>query len=444
MKAAILAVGSELLGTDRLDTNSLRLTETLERHGVDLVAKAVVGDDEGAIAGEIDRFLEIAGVVLVTGGLGPTADDVTRSAAARALDRDLHFDEAVLAGIEAKFRSHGMRMPDVNRRQAHVIDGAAVLDNPRGTAPGLRLADERGTLFLFPGVPRELEHMIGHDLEPWLAERSGGAGRERGMLKVASLPESTVEERIAPAYEELGREAISVLAKPGEIRIQFWARGGEEERRARLRTMAARLRELVGPAVFTDDPDADLAGVVGELLRERGASVTTAESCTGGWLGRRITAVPGSSDYYPGGVVTYSDRLKEQLLGVPAATLAEHGAVSEPVAHAMALGARRRLGATYALAVTGVAGPGGGSEEKPVGTVHLALAGPADTDGDGEGDGDAGRVIEHRRVRFPGGRERVRWMSTQLALEMLRRHLLGTAPVGEESDALAGAEAGVA
>jgi len=433
MRAAILAVGTELLGTDRLDTNSLRLTETLERHGVELVAKGVVGDDEASIGGEVDRLLGLAGLVLVTGGLGPTADDVTREAVARALGRTLDYDEAVAARIEEKFRGFGMRMPEVNRRQANVPRGAVLLDNPRGTAPGLRLDDDRGSVFLFPGVPSELEGMIVHDLEPWLAARSGGAGRERGVLKVASLPESTVEERIAPAYGEFGREAVSVLAKPGEIRIQFWAHGSAAERRARLDRMAARLEELVGPAAFTRDGDADLAAVVGDLLRRAGATLATAESCTGGWLGQRITAVAGSSDYYPGGVVSYSNRLKQAWLDVPAALLAEHGAVSEPVARAMALGARRRIGTTYALAVTGVAGPGGGSDDKPVGTVHLALAGPgsaAASDADGGGR-DGGTVLHHRRIRFPGDRERVRWMSTQLALEMLRRHLLGAPQPGE-------------
>jgi nicotinamide-nucleotide amidase len=444
MRAAILAVGTELLGTDRLDTNSLLLTETLERHGVELVQKGVIGDDEEGIAAEIGRLLELTGLVLVGGGLGPTADDVTREAAARAFRREVRLDEAVAAEIEAKFRAHGMRMPEVNRRQARVPDGAVLLANPRGTAPGLRLDDDRGTVFLFPGVPRELERMVRHDLEPWLAERSAGVGRERGVLKVASLPESTVEERITPAYEEFGRESISVLAKPGEIRIQFWARGGEEERRARLDRMAARLGELVGPAVFTRDPDAGLEAVVGELLRGAGATLATAESCTGGWLGRRVTAVPGSSDYYPGGVVSYSNALKERLLEVPAGTLAEHGAVSEPVARAMALGVRRLAGTTYALAITGVAGPGGGSEDKPVGTVHLALAGPGD-----EAEG-GGAVLHHRCVRFPGDRERVRWMSTQLALEILRRHLLGAPPVGDEerrqesNTVVASSEAGLA
>ena len=433
MRAAILAVGSELLGTDRLDTNSLTLAAVLERHGVELATKAVVGDSEAAIAGELSRLLALVELVLVTGGLGPTADDVTRAAAARALGRPVREAPEVLAGIREKFAAHGMRMPEVNRRQAEVVEGAELIDNLRGTAPGMRLEADGSTLFLFPGVPAELAAMIDSDLEPWLAARSSGAGRERGFLKVAGLPESMVEERIAPAYDELGREAISVLAKPGEILLQFWAHGDRDARRERLAAIKSRLAELVGPAVFTDDPETDLAAVVGGLLRERGRTLATAESCTGGWLGERITAVPGSSDYYPGGVVVYSNRLKESLLGVPAELLAEHGAVSEAVARAMAGAVRRRLGADYGLAITGVAGPGGGSDEKPVGTVHLALAGPVEA--------GAKERVAHRRVRFPGDRERVRWLSTQLALEMLRRELLaGPAEKGRgEEDAGAAA-----
>jgi nicotinamide-nucleotide amidase len=420
MRAAILAVGSELLGTDRLDTNSLTLAAVLERHGVELVGKSVAGDSEEAIADEVRRWVERADLLLVTGGLGPTADDVTRPAVAAALGRGIAVDEEVLATIAARFREYGMRMPEVNRKQAERIDGAAMIANRRGSAPGMRIdlagdGEGGGAVFLFPGVPVELEAMIESDLEAWLAARGGGRGRQRGCLKVSGLPESTVEERIAPAYADFGREAISILAKPGEVLLQFWAEGDDDERRRRLDAIAARLRALVGAAVFTDDPERDLADVVVALLRERGATVAAAESCTGGWLGQRITAVAGASDVFPGGVVAYSNAAKEALLAVPAGLLAEHGAVSEPAARALAAGARERFAATYGLGITGVAGPGGGSDEKPVGTVHVALAGP-------------GGLAVHRRVRFPGDRERVRWLSTTLALELLRRHLTGLAP----------------
>jgi len=413
MRAAIVAVGSELLGPDRLDTNSLLLTGVLEAHGVELRRKLVVGDDRDELAGVLRDLVAAYDLVLVTGGLGPTTDDVTREAAADAMGRTLCLDEAVLATIEERFSAFGRQMPAVNRRQAMVPDGPAeVLPNPRGSAPGLRLDVPGGAaLFLFPGVPRELEGMVAERLVPWLALRSGGARRERIALKVASMAESAVEERIAPAYDEFGKEAITVLAGSGEITVRCVAGGPEEERRARLREMEERIAGLLGDSVYTRQEDDTLEAAVGRLLLERGQSLVTAESCTGGLVAERLTRVPGSSGCFLGGAVVYTDRLKTSLLGVPEAMLAEHGAVSEPVARAMAEGARRHLGADWAVAITGIAGPAGGSEEKPVGTVHLAWAGPDGT-------------VDHRHVRFPGSREWVRALSAQAALEGIRRRLL--------------------
>jgi nicotinamide-nucleotide amidase len=413
MKAAILAVGSELLGTDRLDTNSLRLTALLDRYGVELVRKAVIGDSEEEIASELRTLVQRVDLVLITGGLGPTADDVTRQAVAAALGRQLRLDEEVLAALERRFQSLGWRMPEVNRRQAFVVEGAEVLPNDRGTAPGMRLEGGDCTLFLFPGVPVELEGLMASALEPWLAARSGGVARETGVLKIAGLPESVVEERIAPAYDEFGREAITILANAGEIRLQATAAGPEPERGQRLQAMVKRLSELAGDAVFTTRDEDTLESVVGDLLRAAGQTLTAAESCTGGLFSQRITAVPGSSDYFLGAAITYSNELKTQMVGVPQEMLAEHGAVSEPVARAMAEGVRRSLGSDWGVGITGVAGPGGGSEEKPVGTVHVAVAGPGDE-------------VEHRKLRLPGDRDRIRRFSTQITLEMLRRRLLAT------------------
>jgi competence/damage-inducible protein CinA-like protein len=411
MRAAILAVGSELLGTERLDTNSLLLTRALARHGAELVRKAVAGDSEAEIADELSHTLPRVDLMIATGGLGPTSDDVTREAVAAALGRRLVPDAETLAAIERRFQAMGLRMAAVNRKQAEVVEGALVLPNANGTAPGMRLEAPGGAvLFLFPGVPRELEAMIPEHLEPWLALRSGGAARETAVLKVACVPESALEERIAPAYAEFGREAITVLAKPGDIRLEMTATGPEAERRALLAAMARRLSELAGDAVYADREEATLESVAGDLLRGAGRTLAVAESCTGGLLAERLTRVPGSSGYFLGGAVVYTNALKTRLLGVPEALLAAHGAVSEPVARAMAEGVRGALGGDYGIGITGVAGPGGGSEEKPVGTVHLAVAGP---------DGAV-----HRRVRFPGDRERVRWQASQLALEMLRRLLL--------------------
>ena len=432
MKAAILAVGSELLGTDRLDTNSLRLTAVLERHGAELVAKEVVGDDRVRIAAALRRLAGECDLVLVTGGLGPTADDLTREGAADAFGLEPALDEAVLAEIEARFRSFGRAMPAVNRRQALVPAGAKVLPNRRGTAPGLLLSAGGATLFLFPGVPHELDGLIEAALEPWLAARGGGGGIETAVLKVACLPESEVEERIAPAYGEFGREAISVLARPGEIELRFRAAGAPAERRARLDAIAARLRALVGRAVFAGAAEASLESVTGALLAAGGRTLATAESCTGGLVAERITRVAGSSGWFAGGVVAYSNELKRRLLGVAEELLAAHGAVSEPVARAMAEGARARLGADFAIAITGVAGPGGGTPDKPIGTVHLALAGPRTAGGGDE------LEVAHRLVRLPGDRAMVRALSAQLALEMVRRRLLA---LGGEADAPAEAGA---
>ena len=419
MQAAIVAVGSELLGSRRLDTNSLRLTELLDRFGVELVGKSVVGDSEERLAAELERLAAAVDLLLVTGGLGPTADDVTRPAAARAFGRSIRIDETLVERMRQLFASFGRRMPEINRRQAEVIDGAAVLPNRRGTAPGQRLdtegalGAEGATVFLFPGVPRELEGMLEDHLEPWLAGRSeaAGEGLESRVVKVACLPESAVEERIGPAYEIFDRERISVLAAPGEVKIYCSARGPAAERAAQLAAMRDRLVELVGDAAFSDREEETLESVVGRLLSAAGRTLTTAESCTGGLVAERLTRVAGSSDYFLGGVVSYTNELKIRLLGVPAAAIAEHGAVSEPVAEAMARGVRSRYGADYGIGITGIAGPGGGSPTKPVGTVHIALAGPQD-----------GAVV-HRKVRFPGGRDRVRQQSAQLALDLVRRDL---------------------
>lgn len=412
MKAAIVAVGSELLGTRRLDTNSLRLTTTLDRFGVELSGKSVVGDQEAALAAELARRATEVDLILVTGGLGPTADDVTRPAAARAFGRRVAVDKELVEGIRQLFARFGREMPEVNRRQAEVISGAVVLPNRVGTAPAQRLEADGTSVFLFPGVPRELEAMIEDHLEPWLEDRTGSSesGLETRVLKVACLAESAVEERIAPAYERFDRERISVLAAPGDVKIYFSARGPESVRQRELDTIASLLRELVGRAAYAERDDDTLESVVGQKLAAAGQTITTAESCTGGLVAERLTRVAGSSAYFLGGVVTYTNALKMQLLGVPEAHFVEHGAVSEPVAVAMARGVRERYGSDYGIGITGIAGPGGGTEAKPVGTVHLAVAGP--------------EAIEHRRVRFPGGRDRVRQQSAQLVLDLVRRDLL--------------------
>ncbi len=408
VRAAILAVGSELLGPDRVDTNSLRLTEALGRHGIELVAKAIVGDDEARIAAAVGRLLDQVELLLVTGGLGPTADDRTRQGVAAAFGRGLRRDDAVVADIRDQFERLGRPMPAVNVRQAEVIEGADLIANPRGTAPGMRLDAEGRTIFLFPGVPRELEGMIEQALEPWLCQHGGGPGLAARTLRIACLPESEIEERLAPLYARFGATGIGLLPSPGDVELRLSAHGADAE--DRLAAMAGLARTCLGRAIYSEEAGGSLEGAVGRLLTAAAATLATAESCTGGLLAERLTRVPGSSAYFTGAIVAYDDRIKQTQLGVPAALIQRHGAVSREVAEAMATGARDRLGAHWAAAITGVAGPGGGSAEKPVGTVHMAVAGPADS-----------RRHQHRR--FPGGRRSIRRLACQWTLDLLRREL---------------------
>jgi nicotinamide-nucleotide amidase len=411
MQAAILAVGSELLGTDRLDTNSLRITKSFQRYGVELKLKSVVGDEIGELASEVEHALAACDLVVITGGIGPTTDDITREAVAQALGRQLIRDESIVEGIRRKFASFGRDMPDSNRKQADVIEGAMVLENRLGTAPGQRVDDPRGTIFLMPGVPREVEGLIPRALDPWLAERGRGREVEQGHLRVACVSESSLEQLIQPYYERYGSLGLSVLSKPGEILLQVSGVERVGEVASKVEEREQFLADLLGEAVYSRRPDEDLEGVVGALLRAGGATAVTAESCTGGLVAERLTRVPGSSQYFLGSTVTYSYELKCELLGVPRSVLERHGAVSREVVTGMAVGARRLLGGDYCIAISGVAGPGGGSPDKPVGTVDLAVAGP---------DND----IRHLRVRLPGGRALIREQAAQWGLDMLRRFLL--------------------
>ena len=413
MKAAILAIGSELLGPERLDTNSLRLTAALERWGIELVGKAIVGDDEDRIADEIRRVVGDVDLLIVGGGLGPNADDITRPSVAKALGRTITIDEARVEKLRQRYKGFGRPMPEVNRRQAEVIDGATVLENPQGSAPAQRLEADGTTIFLFPAVPGELTALIDSELLPWLTQQLGdpeGSGRslERTVFKIAARAESEIEELLAPFYERFGRRGMSILASTGEIQIHL---ADPEKASDRLAARRRHLHELLGDRIFTDRAEDTLEEAVGRLLRENGRTITTAESCTGGLVAQMLTRISGSSAYFLGGVVSYTNELKSELLGVEPALFESHGAVSEPVARAMAEGVRERTGSDHGIGITGVAGPTGGTPEKPVGTVHIAVAGPDGTD--------------HRRARFPGDRERVRLCCARLALEMLRRQILG-------------------
>ncbi len=409
MNAEIIAVGSELLTPERLDTNSLFLTGALNSLGIEVVAKMVVGDDVARLAEAVRGALARSEIVILTGGLGPTEDDVTRQATAAALGRDLTFQPEICEAIERRFARMNRKMAEVNRRQAYVVSGAEILANDNGTAPGLWIEDRGRVVVLLPGPPPELQPMFLEQCMPRLERQVPPQVIRTRFYRVAGMGESDLDQIIAPVYKQYANPATTILAAPGDIQIHLRARCADErEAEALLAELGARIESLLGDRIYshTGEP---LEVVVGRQLRDAGATLSVAESCTGGLLAERITSVAGCSDFFSGGFVTYTNRMKIAMLGVDAQAIEEHGAVSEPVAEAMASGARLRTDSTYALSITGVAGPAGGTETKPVGTVVIGLATPTG--------------CQTRRVRFLGDRGRVRALSAQSALDLLRRTL---------------------
>lgn len=414
MKAWIIAVGSELLTPFRLDTNSLLITERLNAIGIHVRMKAVTGDDVDELAGVVGRAVVDADVVVCTGGLGPTEDDVTREAVARALGLTLDLDEAILDRLQDRFSQRGLAMPAINRRQAMVPRGAVILDNAHGTAPGLWLTHGRSHVALLPGPPREMTPMLDALVREQLGPLSGGAGLFRRVLKITGRAESDVDANAEPIYSRWRRQAVpidtTILAVLGQVELHLTARAAHRPGAERALDLAvSELAEGLGTSVYSVD-GRTLEAVVGDLLRAAGWTVAVAESCTGGLLASRLTDVPGSSEYMRGGVVCYSDELKVEWLGIPAELIAEHGAVSEPVARAMAETVRDKAGASVGIGVTGIAGPGGGTVEKPVGTVAVAVAAEAEA-----------RV---RTLQLFGAREQIKYQSAQAGLNMLRLMLL--------------------
>jgi nicotinamide-nucleotide amidase len=410
MNVHILAVGSELLTPFFQDTNSFYLTERLNDLGHEVVFKAVVGDERDSLARAVRQSLASADLVFLTGGLGPTKDDRTRDAVAEVLERDLVLREDVLQAIEERFRRRGKAMPSSNKKQALIVRGAEVLANRHGTAPGLWIARDGKTIILLPGPPFELKAICEEFVWPRLArERDGYLARI--VLKTTGLTESEVEDRIADLYPQDPGRRLTVLASPGQIEIHLSAFSKEsaEDAEALVAALGREIQDRLSLHVFSAD-GADLEEVVGRLLRTRRRTVAVAESCTGGLISHRFTAVSGSSAYYLEGLITYSDRAKIDRLGVPAETLLSHGAASAETARAMAEGARRKAGADFGLAVTGIAGPTGGTPEKPVGLVYAALS--------WDGGTDVAKNI------FFGPRDRIKFQSSQKALDMLRRRLL--------------------
>jgi nicotinamide-nucleotide amidase len=413
--AEIIAVGSEMLTSQRLDTNSLFIADRLNGLGVEVRRKLIVGDDRAILASAVSDALARANIVIVTGGLGPTEDDLTREAVAQALERPLVFKQELADAIEERFRRRGRKMAANNKRQAMLVEGAEALPNPNGTAVGQWIITPDGrVIVMLPGPPGELKPMFSNECVPRLASRLPPQAIRARQYRVTGMTESDLDQLIAPVYSKYANPATTILASPGDIQVHLRARCDTEAEAERiLSEVGESIEALLGDRIFSRNGDS-LEAVVGALLRTRGATLAVAESCTGGMIAERVTSIPGSSDYFAGGFVVYSNRMKESLLGVDPALIERHGAVSEEVARAMAQCARSRSGATYAVSTTGEAGPES-STGVLVGTVYVGFAGP---------DG----VVEAFKFNFPGDRTRIRMFAAQGALDYLRRRILGIEP----------------
>lgn len=409
--AEILAIGSELLTPQHIDTNSLLVTEQLNLLGVEVAAKHVIGDDRERLTQAIREAVVRSNIVILTGGLGPTEDDVTREAAAAALGLGLKLSLEQESILISRFRQINRPMAKNNLRQAYLLEGAEAMPNPHGTAPGQFLSTSRGALALLPGPPRELKPMLVNELVPRLKHVIPPQVIKVRSFRITGIGESDLDTLIAPVYSKYKNPVTTVLSSPGDLFVSLRAQGETEKQADELlREVGNAIAELLGDKVYSTNPDEALEAVVGCLLRKHHATVATAESCTGGLLAARFTDRAGSSDFFVGGYVTYSAGQKQQILGVPGGLIQKQGAVSEPVAAAMAQGARKVSGATYALSTTGYAGPDGGTDYDPVGTVYLGIATPTET-----------RVV---RVRYGADRYRVRTLATQASLDLLRKILM--------------------
>ena len=410
LSAEIIAIGSELLSPNRSDTNSLWLTDQLNRIGIDVKLKTIVGDDDARLEEVVKDAVKRSRVVITTGGLGPTEDDITRKVVARALGRRLSLDENVLEEIRARFQSFGVNMPERNSRQAMVIDGAEVLPNPNGTAPGLYLEEKECAIALLPGPPREMKPMFQNHVLSRIGKLAGDTRFATRLLRVTGMGESAVDEKISPIYTKYENPQTTILFNSTEIEIHLRAHGRtEQEADALLDDLSLKIEKTLGNSVFSFGGET-MEEVIGRRLSMTDFTLAVAESCTGGLIAQRLTSIPGSSKYFLEGVVTYSNESKTRLLGVDKKVIKEFGAVSQQVARDMARGVRHKAKTDFGLAVTGIAGPDGGTKEKPVGLVYVALADDAHT--------------EHKRFVLPGDRELIRWRASQAALDMLRRRLI--------------------
>jgi nicotinamide-nucleotide amidase len=414
MNCEILAVGSELLTPYRQDTNSLFLTERMNALGVEVIGKAILGDNTKLAADGIQQSLRRADIVILTGGLGPTMDDVTRESVAAALGVEVFRDPDILTALYKRFAERRISMPENNARQADIVKGAESLMNPTGTAPGQWIdtvyQKHRKILILLPGVPHEMRTIFIEHCEPRLRELLPARAIATRMLRIAMLPESEVDSRTAPIYTRFKEVETTILAAVSEIQLHFRCTAPLQQlAQKRVDELCGLIEDELGESVFSSHGET-LEQVVLFFLEMRGETLSTAESCTGGLVAQRLTSVPGSSRSYFGGAVTYTNEMKTEFAEVPVQLLHDFGPVSREVAAALAEGVRERSGSTLGLSVTGVAGPSGGSEETPVGLVFVAVADGKET------------VVKERR--FSGDRERVRYQASSMALDLVRRRLM--------------------
>ena len=409
LSAEIIAIGSELLTPTKTDTNSLWLTEKLNDIGIEVKLKTIVGDDGERLEETVRDAMRRSDIVITTGGLGPTEDDITREFTAKAFDRKLVYHDEIEEHLRARFRSWGREMPEINKRQAYIVDGAEILPNPNGSAAGMYVENDGKMLAILPGPPRENQPMFTEYVLPKLKHIAGDVYVRRRILRVSGLGESAVDEIAAPIYKAYSDVETSILFNKSEVEIHI-AASSEKVETADLTVnrLADELAEALGKAVFSTDGKT-MEEVIGIRLKERGETVSVAESCTGGLVARRLTEIPGSSAYFMEGAVTYSNEAKIRTLNVSLETLEKYGAVSGECAEAMAKGMLKRAGTDHAISVTGIAGPDGGSDEKPVGTVFIGYAGA--------------KGVKAVRIALPGDRYLIRWRSSQAALDYLRRQL---------------------
>jgi len=407
VKLEVVTIGTELLLGLTPDTNAAELGRALAAAGIEVVRHSTVGDRPEAIRAAVAEALDRTGFVITTGGLGPTRDDITKRVVAELCEKPLRLNEEVLRSLEDRFRRLGRPMAASNRTQAEVPEGATVLPNPRGTAPGLWVEERGRVVVMLPGVPSEMRGLLTEEVLPRLAARASGMVVRSRTVRTTGIAESALAERVGAIEDDIAPLTLAYLpsVEGVDLRVTAWTIP-EAEAERRLAATVAMLRERAAEHCYGED-GTDLAGVVLQQLRSRKTRLAVAESCTGGLLGGRITAIPGSSEVFAGGIVAYDDAVKRGMLDVSAALLKPHGAVSEEVVRAMVAGALRRFGVAAGLAVTGIAGPSGGTPEKPVGTVWLAAAFGQET-----------RAL--KRI-FPGDRAEIRARAAQAALDLLRR-----------------------